>query len=265
MQTEAFVYMHTITLFIHGTLPPRRVLSIPPIRKFFYCPELLSALSQVDESLHVVSLLKQLNHASPERFPLESCYLFGWDGQLKGESRKNAAAQLSKILQQLKMDNPVSKLQLITHSHGGNVVLSLAQYPDTPTIDTVILLACPVQQETAHYVSHPLFKSIYSIHSHGDLLQIIDPQGITRLIDQIKQYGFTVLADIAHLGPLFSERHFSPSPNLKQLWVEFQARPLMHIEFLLPSFISHLPQIIEHLEKQPYSPTEYTYKIESAE
>jgi len=55
----------------------------------------------------------------------------------------------------------VPKVTLISHSHGGNVALNLAAIAEKESplsIERLILLACPVQQETAALVDAPMFK-----------------------------------------------------------------------------------------------------------
>jgi uncharacterized membrane protein YcfT len=67
-------------------------------------------------------------------------------------------------------------ITVITHSHGGNVALNLAQFSDTRDydIETLILLAVPVQRLTQHFVDEVVFKNIFSTFSYMMRINTID-------------------------------------------------------------------------------------------
>ncbi len=264
-----------ITLFIHGTLPPEPVLSIPYAQRFFHCPTGLTKLSELNDS-HSKDILTSLCNTNPKQFPQEHCYTFGWSGTLHHSARKEAAFDLYKALNGLrktyKQNSMQPRIHLITHSHGGNVALNL-KYPSEKyqadiVIDELILLACPVQLETSQYVKDSLFKEVYSIHSHYDILQIADPQGFHAFLDNIKNFGLEfTFSNLKQLGPLFSERHFPKSPGVKQLNVKYPHRELLHIEFLLPEFIEELPLLIKKMKQHRNSssdPDDLTHVLGSS-
>ncbi|WP_196299706.1 hypothetical protein, partial [Streptococcus pneumoniae] len=72
-------------------------------------------------------------------------------------------------------------ITLVTYSHGGNVALYLSSVqaekeqaeplPDPISIDTLVLLACPIQKETDYLVADPMFKKVYNIFSTEDFIQ----------------------------------------------------------------------------------------------
>jgi hypothetical protein len=145
--------------------------------------------------------------------------------------------------------------KLITHSHGGNVALYLAPLAEEDPenaiiIEELILLACPVQVDTSPYVNESIFVKVYSVHSHHDILQVLDPQGIHIYLESLKHYGleFTV-KHLKRLGPLFSARHFIAAPQVIQLNVRYPNRELFHVEFLFPSIIQTLPSLINIMKE----------------
>ncbi len=166
-----------INIFIHGTLLPKTILQIRPLHVFFHCPSGLIKADTLNQKLHLASLTHALSNGFKGDY-----YVFGWSGKLNPLERKLAAADLYKSLQEIA--TPDTFIRLISHSHGGNVALHTKDLSDGSfAIDELILLACPVQKETAQNVTHRFFKKVYSIHSHYDLIQVIDPQGIYHLVN----------------------------------------------------------------------------------
>ncbi|MBY0353264.1 hypothetical protein K2W90_02760 [Candidatus Babeliales bacterium] len=111
-----------------------------------------------------------------------SCYTFGWNGRLDQTNRQQAAEklylQLLAEVENLQKKFENVELLLIGHSHGGNVLLNLAQAEETHkknlSIDKLVLLGTPIQTETAHYVAAPCFKKVYNFYSTGDKIQKLD-------------------------------------------------------------------------------------------
>jgi hypothetical protein len=111
-------------------------------------------------------------------------YTFGWDGALDQKSREkwgfNFYEQLKAEIDQLKKTPNSSniKLEILAHSHGGNVALNLAkaeeQLKQNLEIDKLILLGTPVQSETSDFANNKIFKKVYNIYSRGDTIQVID-------------------------------------------------------------------------------------------
>lgn len=257
----------SITIFVHGTLPPDAVMSIPPVRSFFFCPPGLTKASDLDPTLHTQKLAQLLCATEGTKFQLPHFYCFGWSGKLNPDARKTASQELyiaiKNLIVEYEKQGIKARITLITHSHGGNVVLLIQEsavkeglphgilpYGILP-IEELILLACPVQTETAGSAQTPFFNKIYSIHSHGDLFQVLDPQGVHTFLDSLKQHGLEfTLKHLEDLGPLFSSRHFEAAEHIIQLNVRYPRRELLHIEFLLPSFIASLPKLILQMQEQ---------------
>ena len=284
----------TITVWIHGT--KGREFLMNSLSKFTQSME--DSLLGYKQGLHkITSLKKKQNHyllakelsdSCPQQFSWDHFYIFGWSGRLNHSERQNGAKQLYHALKKLVLfyqkeysTNP--QITLITHSHGGNVALNMATMVDKEcslVIDRLILLACPVQNYTVDLVKAPLFKKIYSIHSHTDMLQILDPQGLHPFFALKRIAEFKNAFNISKKRPLFSRRHFPISPKIVHSCIRWKKgipwqkplntsssvylrpikialqnidkiksnRGLLHIEFILLPFIAHLPQVIDQLD-----------------
>lgn len=271
-----------ITVWIHGTrmdecLPSTFALFTKKISKLLFTQKPgLNHISTFNQHHYDAIRSAALGTTDPIQFQPEHLYSFGWSGKLNTDARKKASHELFNGLKQLvltirKEYQCDPEIILIAHSHGGNVVLHLAEIIDPDgfelTIAKAILLACPVQKQTEHYINAPLFKRIYSLHSHTDLIQIVDMQGFH---DKKK---FTL--------PLLSLRHFNAHPKLTQATIRWKNCPiwhpddciineitmklltnslktinylkknrgLFHIEFQLLPFVRQLPSIIGTLDK----------------
>lgn len=227
-----------ITVWVHGT----RFFPEPVLKKFFYCKDGLNHYTSLDPSYRHHTLCQTLIDSDPDRFIAEYFYLFGWSGSLSFKEREKAAKKLYMQLKALR-DEYVKKygvepkIRLIAHSHGGNVALLLEKVKDTNdlefSIEELIMLATPVQYETKQYAASPLFKKIYSLYSHFDSLQVIDPQGW-----QTKAKG----------TPLFSERRFTPDDKICQCAIKMNNRSIMHVEFIKGKFLCKLPFVLNALD-----------------
>lgn len=248
----------TVTIFVHGTLPPSPVLKIPVVNNFFFCPLGLTRSADFDAKYHTAQIIALLCETDPHQFDKEHFYTFGWSGFLKFTERKKAAQELYNHLRLLKRRYEAESInphfKLITHSHGGNVALYLAPLAEADgdaavTIDELILLACPVQVDTESYVNDAVFRRVYSVHSHHDILQVLDPQGIHIVVESLKHYGFEfTVKHLKRMGPLFSERHFIAAPHVIQLNVRYPNRELFHVEFLFPAIVKKLPELINKMK-----------------
>lgn len=273
-----------ITIFIHGTfhLPimPKPMIKFVHncIDTFIFAKKGLYNVATLEEhyaqtwskKLHNYRMIKTISDANPERFPFDSFYIFGWSGQLCPQKRFHDAQKLHACLVPLVAEYIATHgiepyIQLITHSHGGNVALNLAKVNDaslTPiTINELILLACPVQYETSHLIHHDTFKKIYSLHSHWDLIQVIDAQGWIPFKERVKNWFKSksndqtnntaqATAESSTHTCFFSERHFEKSPKLIQANINFGRRGMFHVEFISESFMQHLPALLNSIDAQ---------------
>ena len=208
----------------------------------FDCPTGLNHATLLSEKCLLRATALTIYDANPERFPLDSFYTFGWCGERDYEIRQAASEELYKGMKLLLLSCPEkTEITIITHSHGGNVALNLAQFAERDAaqngsypfaIKELILLACPVQVKTRHYVDSAFFENIYAFHSHQDNLQIVDPQGLhvaslylqklgKGLIKFIKTQSFDQFKlawKLEHKQtPLLSERHFPLKSKVKHV------------------------------------------------
>jgi hypothetical protein len=237
-----------ITIWVHGTFfLPNAVLP-----KFFYCPLGLNLATNLDKSYHHRTIAETLAKADPKRFPINTFYLFGWQSKLSFSAREQAGKELYTALIKLVVDyqkeyNQKPVIRIIAYSHGGNVVLNIAEFyksEDNLKIDELILLACPVQERTKQLTQSTLFSLIISLFSALDTIQILDPQGLypQAIRDMQKKYEEEKV-------PFFSERAFKCQPNLIQVEIKLNGRGLFHIEFMLSRFLHFLPTILNKIEQ----------------
>jgi len=230
---------HAITVWIHGT---RLFYNPPPLHNFLYSAPGLCLASSYDPKYHLHQLGKILENAAPHLFTHDSLYIFGWSGRLDFGVRERAAVELYRELVRVqdeyeKKHNVKPLIRIITHSHGGNVVLNMARVQGRDKefcVDELILLACPVQDRTASLIKDPMFKKIFAIYSHLDLCQILDPQGLYK--------------NDAKASSILSGRYFPEQPNLEQVTIKMNGRAIFHSEFVFPRFLTFLADIISTME-----------------
>ena len=271
-----------ITVFIHGTdLIPKTI--IKPLERFVRHAPGMFSFDKVTLSYKYAKYLKNLCNYNPTLFPKEHAHIFCWSGKLSHRARVSAANTLHKELNVLalsyKKDYKKIDLTLVTHSHGGNVVLNLAQVKEKReyTINTLIFMAIPVQEKTRYFVKDICFKDtqIYSTYSTGDMIQVLDPQGfrpqgrgyrkLFTNAGMIEEKMKTRSACSAHddIGkkktPLFSQRIFCDN-HVHHIKIQSGKRNIAHIEFLLPPFTKQLSSLLEAAKKHDFSKEILTFK-----
>lgn len=247
-----------LTLFVHGTiLPPAWCRELPFVHDFYFCPPGITPVKDLASNFHFHKIAAALSKKDPERFPWKSFYLFGWSGNLSMKAREQAAEELFLHLKPL-LDSfsVLPEIQIISHSHGGNVVLHfgkiLSKEMPSLRIRHFIALACPVQTRTQVFVSLPVFEKITTFHSHIDLLQVMDPQGLHAFWDVHERRDIlTLLNSLKNQRTLFSQRHFPATERLLQVHFRFHSLELLHVSFLSPRFFQLLPDILHHLNDIP--------------
>lgn len=230
-----------VTVFVHGTsLVLGRVV---------YTPEGLHHFNKLSKIDLAYKFGLELARSDSLNFPLSDYYSFGWRGELDFKRREVAAEELAeqllKLIEIYKKRGQRVKITLITHSHGGNVVLNLAQVTANLSrekrhllvIDRLIMLACPVQVKTRDYIHSLVFINIYALYSKLDLIQIAAPQ-----LSEFKN-------QLAHGEVPGSERVFPVDLRLKQAEIKSGWRPgIPHLEFIHPSFAYKLPKVLQRLD-----------------
>lgn len=236
------VYPKTITVIVHGTKAPSFIANTFGIaHKFFYTPSGLNKGVTIGSGYRFGKLIKNLHEADPELFPLEDIYLFGWNGNIHPAERYMAAETLYQELKTLLSSLPHhAKVRVVTHSHGGNVVLNMAHIqkskPVKVIIDELVLLGCPVQETTSPCLCDPMFKKVVSLYSTNDILQVIDPQGI---------YQWNRWSQ--KMNSIFSGRTFNPHKKMVQSRIKNGNYDILHIDFIRTPFIRNLGSIIRKI------------------
>lgn len=239
------VYNCPNTVFIHGTL---FLPVVSYLTRLFDVPLGLNFASNLSKRYGHGRVAYLLSYDSEGLFPIGNFYTFGWSGKLSFDDRKQAALDLYHYLKNLK-----GPINLIGHSHGGNVALLLEEVAQEHndnnfSIDRLILLATPVQKATESYISSTRFKKAYSLYSTSDLVQILDPQG---LYSKTKQVCFK---NNTKKVPLFSKRVFAKSINLKQARILVDYHNVGHLDFIFNSvLIKAISKIINILDTVDYN------------
>ncbi len=226
----------TITVWLHGSkVGPNFIF-----HDFFYHKKGMVNACDYHPRYHARDIAQYLCDADPNTYMMEHFYFWGWSGRLSRQARKDAAHdlyhELLKLLNHYHETYPdtIFRLRLMSHSHGGNVLLNLACVQDQQplTIDELILLSCPVQHATKECIKSAHFKKIYSFYS-ADLYQIIDFQYTCKKGRYLKYH---------------SDRRFDEMPQLRQAKIKMNNRFLMHVEFLLKKFLKHIPLLCKEID-----------------
>lgn len=289
-----------VTIWVHGTqvqkLLPSLMLALHKKTVSFF-ESIPSGLAHVDsnQKIYTSIIARCLADASPTLFPYEHFYHFGWSGDAQVHIRRDSGYQLYQDIKSLIARyktqygcEPI--ITIITHSHGGNVVLHMHECIKEDSchfiVDKLLLLACPIQIETLPYTESPLFKYVMNIYSNDDLIQVIDPQCLQPFIGNPQKKSFSKAWNMAIKRPFFSKRCIKntlSTCNIKVSWIagapwdECEAyiphthitafkwmsdaadffnkqRGLSHIEIELPFFLKHLPGLLDHIQQGSLSP-----------
>lgn len=278
-----------VTIWIHGTDPKQFFPSIA-------CALFEKALTYFEKSIPGIIPLKDipsdsymrvisqvLAEVSPDLFPAEHFYQFGWSGDLSVAIRRSYGHQLYQEIKALvsrytEQYGCAPILTLISHSHGGNVVLHMHElYTEDENpfeIERLVLLACPIQAETVGYTQSSLFRSIINAYSKDDIVQVMDPQWIQPFLASGKK-NFSKAWNTATHRSVFSGRTIKNTPHIKNVsvawcsgvpWKECykyipknktspvkalsdcadffnSKRGLSHVEIKMPFFLKHIPAI----------------------
>ncbi len=237
-----------LTIFVHGT-QMHALVKDRDVRAYFpaetQTPTGLTTAESLPATHQISRILHTLSTADCQAFPFEGMYAFGWSGSIEVEERRSAAKALFDLIQSLAqaydhIHHAPPEITVITHSHGGNVVLHMAEVCDTPCyiLKRTVFLACPIQERTAPYSSNPFFNTIYSLHSHHDLGQTLDQEALqhirTAYADQtanVFNFGQMLFKEIQSTKwKLGSGRHFEPPFHVRQAEVVWQSEPqrLLH-------------------------------------
>ncbi len=230
----------SITIWVHAT----KFLSI--VGDYLHATPRsgLIHISEFSWMYRLKSLLETLSKGDSLAYPIEHMYAYGWSGALNFEDRKRESHNLYVAIKELtrvyqKKYNVIPHITLITHSHGGNVVLNMAHIKekDSPIKVDAILMGCPVQHATKHFVHDDLFEKVYSLYSMQDWIQAADPQGL---------YSHAANTDV-HLE--FSDRIFPFDKKLRQTHIKINGSGIWHLGYIRHYFLALLPQLIKEIDQ----------------
>lgn len=108
-------------------------------------------------------------------------YTFGWLGALNSFHRRKSGFEfylsLCDLLQTKYKDQDV-RVNIIAHSHGGNLALYLAEaeelYKLGLKVESLVMFGAPIQPETIKFITSDVFKNIINFYSDADVVQKID-------------------------------------------------------------------------------------------
>jgi hypothetical protein len=201
-------------------------------------------ISEFSWTYRLKSLLETVSKADPLSYPIEHMYAFGWSGSLSFEDRKKESHHLYASIKELigayqKKYTVMPHITLITHSHGGNVVLNLAHIKEQniPFKVNAIFLGCPVQHATKHFIHDEIFEKIYSFYSAQDWIQAGDPQ------------GFYVHETNSNIHWELSDRVFPFDKKLMQTHIKINGSGIWHLGYIRHYFMAILPQLIKEIDQ----------------
>jgi len=239
-----------VTIWVHGTL----MFYKPFYYNIFGSQSCLVPTTFLPYNHRLRLIADAMVKEDPESFSSEEFYAFCWSGKLQALERKKAAQKLYEDLIFL-IENYQKKygcyphIRIIAHSHGGNVVLYMAKIKSDPLkpliIQSVVFLACPVQETTRNLINAPLFQKVYSLYSSFDFIQIIAPQLCRKKDATIPK------KKRPYKKPHFSSRIFPDCPHIIQAKIKINHYPIAHTSFSSTYFAALLPSILKKLDSWP--------------
>ncbi len=236
---------HTITVFVHGTFPIRKLLQFSPGRSLIYSHQGLNLAKKLPEHYHFHKMAQECVNLHPQSYSMDQFYIFGWKSEKVYDStRQQAAKDLVQELQKLvdiyyKDYNLIPSVQLIGFSHGGNVVLHTATYLPLIVNNKKIeveawIFGTPVQQVNCHLINSENFNKIYSFHSKSDWIQRMDAQGLYN--KKLRKTHF------------WSDRMFDQNSQCIQVDFTVNGKSISHCYYR--SIFKYLPEIQKLVESK---------------
>lgn len=220
---------HAITIFVHGTTPLRPFLELLPCKSLLYCKQGLHLAKDLPQHYHFHKLAAACIEQDQEHFSWDQFYMFGWQSEkIYHHVRRKTAQLLQKQLEEKvqaywRQHHIVPKIRLLGFSHGGNVIINLADFLPIACAQKVVeieawLFGTPVQVVNRDLVNSQYFTNIYSVFSQNDWIQRLDPQGL-RNIKLLKQNYF------------WSDRAFGLESRCKQVKFTVNGKSIGHMAY----------------------------------
>jgi hypothetical protein len=248
-QATECIISPSITVWIHGT----KFMRSETFKQVYNGMPDMKKLSDFPPKHKIQFHMKMLDRDAPELFNYNSLYLFGWSGKLSVRERYWVALILYQNLCALSdsykaKHGVVPTINLVTHSHGGNVALNLARIHKMRNaelaIDTLVLLACPVQSETKDLAGNPFFKKTYVFYSALDMIQLLAPEFVCNMRDD----EGSIIGHCSRFIP-FSERCFDNNEHVKQAWIKINSHAIVHSTFTTTRFLRTIPTLLATVDE----------------
>lgn len=220
----------SITVYVHGSQNATKLLS----KDIWYCQQGLHHVDELPSTSLFVQDAQLLQQGDSLLFNRAHYYTFGWSGKVNFAVREKAGRDLYDAIKILlhkyhQQYGTYPVVRIITHSHGGNIVLNMVKELPFFAGNTVelelILLACPVQKVTEKLINHPGIARSYVLYSTFDLIQKLDFYKY-----EGKRY--------------WPKRMFEPeTSNCSQVLVKVNGKRLAHTDFC-HSIVRHIPEIV---------------------
>jgi hypothetical protein len=197
----------------NGNLYRHRFMAPLGLRKVPLNPKYAKSREEESNSVTypIINAYNNVLNSVTKNQEINDFYTFGWSGLLSQTERRLDAIKLYDALSQITLYYSIkgidSKIRMITHSHGGNVVLNMAaihgtlnKYNSSDTrekmlvsqmsrlmanlpfvykdknliIHSLCMFATPIQEETECFCFYPMFKKVYNFYSDNDNIQKAD-------------------------------------------------------------------------------------------
>ena len=167
-----------------------------------------ATLPQWHAAHHLIPAYDEVAGCIDAKADIQKYLIFGWSGFLNHGARRKAGFELYNSLadycDQIRYTYGVDpELDLITHSHGGNVALWLAEAEKeckrNLKIDVLVMFGTPMQTEMACAIQSDVFRTMVMIYSRGDSVQQRD-------YFSTKGKSYRRMVDIADLAQLKQEK-----------------------------------------------------------
>ncbi|HBL98024.1 TPA: hypothetical protein DDZ86_00075 [Candidatus Dependentiae bacterium] len=227
-------------------------------------------------SCYLVPAYDEIARAVGNSCDIEEYASFGWSGLLSQKARRDAGLQFYKELQAYRERIVREKgvepiIRIITHSHGGNVALWIAQaeleLQKHLSIDLLFMYGAPMQIETAPLIASPLFRRIILGYSWGDSVQRRDCFSTAAHKSFMRMGDITNLKQIvtAHPGCMRCDIRFAVNDNERlishtNMWLCGRSEPVFKDMDPLPLMVL-TPLIVKALDSKGTCCTHLKVKV----
>lgn len=231
---------YIVNIWIHGAnhIPLLKLSQnkYSPLRPYLYAKTGLHLATSLPKHYVLHELAVQYNEVAKDEFPIDSFFIFGWSSSMSFPCQlqyygKRLSHELSKLIQDLKIEHKNIKVRLIGFSHGGNIALYTIKYASSEFENVtmeVVFLGTPIQELTRSLVNSPYVNKAYSFYTDSDWIQGLELQ---------KFY------DLRSSTPLFTRKQFLQSDNVMQVKLTMNDRSFGHWQFHDMKF--YLPEVLK--------------------